>query len=121
MLKFALFIFILSSIQCRESSYKRDELNTHIKLDMSPPVLVGCGGFQLAYGFIYKNEIDSSIVCIIRCPYEYGEGFFKKDSFYQVKLSSININDSLKDYVVENPFKDDKIQTYLITEIIKAP
>lgn len=122
MLKFFLFIFVLSPIkQCSEVDNTKNDPNAYIKLEMSPPILVGCGGFQIAYGFKYKNEIDSPIVCIVRCPYEYGEDFFKKDSIYKVKLSSINIIDSLKEYVVENPFENYKMPMYLITEITKVP
>jgi hypothetical protein len=121
MIKSFILILTLSIFkQCPDIFGTKNDVTRYIKLDMTPPILIGCGGFRIAYGFMYKDEKDIPIVCIVRCPFEYGEHFFNKDSIYEVKLSSLNINDSLKGYEVYNSWENDTIPTFLICNIKKA-
>lgn len=118
-----IYIISLVFLSC---SYKSETVTKekefkNVIMTYRDPVLVGCGNLALAYRFKFRNlDNGGNITCIIRCPDTYGEGFFEEGKRYEVKLSNININDSIKGYSMVNNFENDNDSVYLVTIIKRA-
>ena len=117
------FIISLALLSCSHNSETtfKDKEYTDLVLTYREPVFVGCGIFALAYRFKFRSVSNNNdLTCIIRCPDTYAEVFFEQGKTYSIKLSNVNIQDSLKDYSIANTFVDDKDPVYLVTKIKNA-
>jgi len=117
------FIISLALLSCSHNSETtfKDKEYIDIILTYRDSVFVGCGNLALAYRFKFRDvNKGSNLTCIIRCPDTYAERFFEQGKTYSIKLSNVNIQDSLKDYSIANTFVDDKDPVYLVTKIKNA-
>ena len=81
----------------------------------------GCGVFAFAAAYLFSNDKnDSTWVGIIRCPEMAGENFYRKGVKYSIQRSKINIKDSLKGYIVNNPYLKKGYEAFLIIAIKKS-
>ena len=117
------FILLLAFLSCsyKSETIAKDKEYTDVILTYKDSILGGCGNLALAYRFKFRNvENDRSLTCIIRCPDTYADGFFEEGKSYKVKLSNINIQDSIIVYSYVKTFVNDNDSDYLVIKIKNA-
>ena len=78
-----------------------------------------CGYFHFKYAFKFKLiNTDDRIIGFIDCPDFLGRKLFVKGDKYVIDVTN-NIEKSLKEGTIVNPYKEENLPTYIVTRIIK--
>ena len=86
-----------------------------------PQLIVACGTVSTADALLFKSSnSDSSIVGIVQCVSLYGRNFFKKGEKYNLQVTQNNIQDSLKNCILNNQYAGKNYSTFLVTHIAKT-
>jgi hypothetical protein len=89
--------------------------------DDLPDLIVACGTVSTADALLFKSvNSDSCIVGVVKCVSLYGQNFFRKGAKYSLQGIQDNIEDSLKNWIVQNQYKGKNYPVFLITHISKV-